>query len=318
MSEDLIAAASQDRTAETVAAYEIVLQNVAKPRTFELMRMLPSHLEPGERVLALPHARANGTRSVLTTTSKRTMSIPEKDPGAVQILDPAEWRFSQFTRSTWRGDGCELVRGEETLTLQEFLPLAEAGRILGAFGLEFDGQKCFGVLGDLPRDPGHPPIAALADISVYEDRIIDPEWRHLPFSGEVTATADTAGNIAVTRGRNLAAKGVGTLFLGPIGLFGIGNAKERATDTRELYLLVEGPGWAYTHAFDPSLGQVVREFAQRINVEARRFWEPQKPAEPPAQLGGLAAELRELAGLRDEGILTEEEFAEQKRRLLGS
>ena len=28
-------------------------------------------------------------------------------------------------------------------------------------------------------------------------------------------------------------------------------------------------------------------------------------------------ELRELAKLRDEGILTEEEFAEQKRKILG-
>ncbi|MCV7400709.1 SHOCT domain-containing protein [Mycobacterium fragae] len=30
-----------------------------------------------------------------------------------------------------------------------------------------------------------------------------------------------------------------------------------------------------------------------------------------------AAELRELAELRDSGILTEEEFTQQKRRLLG-
>jgi hypothetical protein len=35
------------------------------------------------------------------------------------------------------------------------------------------------------------------------------------------------------------------------------------------------------------------------------------PAEDPV------AELRELAKLRDDGILTEEEFAEQKRRILG-
>jgi len=32
---------------------------------------------------------------------------------------------------------------------------------------------------------------------------------------------------------------------------------------------------------------------------------------------GIAAELRELAELRDSGILTDEEFSEQKRRLLG-
>ncbi|ORV07882.1 PPE family protein, SVP subgroup [Mycobacterium celatum] len=38
---------------------------------------------------------------------------------------------------------------------------------------------------------------------------------------------------------------------------------------------------------------------------------------PRGPVTGIAAELRELAELRDSGILTEEEFTEQKRRLLG-
>ena len=41
---------------------------------------------------------------------------------------------------------------------------------------------------------------------------------------------------------------------------------------------------------------------------------------PHSSTGGpitsIAAELRELASLRDSGILTDEEFSEQKRRLL--
>jgi hypothetical protein len=46
-----------------------------------------------------------------------------------------------------------------------------------------------------------------------------------------------------------------------------------------------------------------------------------KPSDPPpSSLGGpitsIAAELRELASLRDSGILTDEEFTEQKQRLL--
>ena len=46
-----------------------------------------------------------------------------------------------------------------------------------------------------------------------------------------------------------------------------------------------------------------------------------KPAESPQNSAGgpitsIAAELRELASLRDSGILTDEEFSEQKRRLL--
>ncbi|RAU90983.1 SHOCT domain-containing protein, partial [Mycolicibacter senuensis] len=48
----------------------------------------------------------------------------------------------------------------------------------------------------------------------------------------------------------------------------------------------------------------------------------QKPASPPARpLNGpitrIAGELRELAELRDAGILTEDEFTQEKRRLLG-
>jgi PPE-repeat protein len=48
--------------------------------------------------------------------------------------------------------------------------------------------------------------------------------------------------------------------------------------------------------------------------------QPEPPAPPKSLPGGpitsIAAELRELASLRDSGILTDEEFTEQKRRLL--
>jgi PPE-repeat protein len=49
--------------------------------------------------------------------------------------------------------------------------------------------------------------------------------------------------------------------------------------------------------------------------------QPEPPSEPPQRwaggpITGIAAELRELAALRDSGILTDEEFTEQKRRLL--
>ena len=38
---------------------------------------------------------------------------------------------------------------------------------------------------------------------------------------------------------------------------------------------------------------------------------------PRTVVTGVAAELREFAKLRDEGILTDEEYTEQKNRLLG-
>jgi hypothetical protein len=45
---------------------------------------------------------------------------------------------------------------------------------------------------------------------------------------------------------------------------------------------------------------------------------PQAPAPAPAPPVDLADQLRKLATLRDEGILSEEEFAAQKAKLLGT
>jgi len=44
---------------------------------------------------------------------------------------------------------------------------------------------------------------------------------------------------------------------------------------------------------------------------------PPAPAPAPAPASDPGAELRELAKLRDDGILTEEEFAAEKRKILG-
>ncbi len=62
---------------------------------------------------------------------------------------------------------------------------------------------------------------------------------------------------------------------------------------------------------------------ERVGAPTRKPAEPAPPeaTEPPQRppggpITGIAAELRELASLRDSGILTEEEFIEQKRRLL--
>jgi PPE-repeat protein len=62
---------------------------------------------------------------------------------------------------------------------------------------------------------------------------------------------------------------------------------------------------------------------ERVAVPTHKPAEPPQPepSEPPQRsvggpINGIAAELRELASLRDSGILTDEEFTEQKRRLL--
>jgi PPE-repeat protein len=71
------------------------------------------------------------------------------------------------------------------------------------------------------------------------------------------------------------------------------------------------------------VGAPIQKPGERVGAPIQKPAEPpqpEPPAPPPSPAGGpitsIAAELRELASLRDSGILTDEEFTEQKRRLL--
>jgi hypothetical protein len=70
--------------------------------------------------------------------------------------------------------------------------------------------------------------------------------------------------------------------------------------------------------------RVSRRQAQRWGAQdQQQYGQPaydEPPPPPPAQAAPAEdpiAALRELAKLKEDGILTEEEFAEQKRRILG-
>jgi hypothetical protein len=68
--------------------------------------------------------------------------------------------------------------------------------------------------------------------------------------------------------------------------------------------------------------RVSRRQANRWAAQDAQAYEPppQQYAPPPSPGDGASdpiAQLKELAALKDQGILTEEEFAEQKARILG-
>lgn len=82
--------------------------------------------------------------------------------------------------------------------------------------------------------------------------------------------------------------------------------------------------------------KVVRDVLNRAASEARSYYQRQRstqihqgampvmqqpmaqPAQPkPTAGGGVIEQLKELAALRDAGVLTEDEFAAQKARILG-
>jgi hypothetical protein len=69
--------------------------------------------------------------------------------------------------------------------------------------------------------------------------------------------------------------------------------------------------------------RVSRRQSNRWAAQDQQAYEPppQQYAQPPAPAGNGATDpiekLKELAALKDQGVLTEEEFAEQKARILG-
>ena len=64
--------------------------------------------------------------------------------------------------------------------------------------------------------------------------------------------------------------------------------------------------------------RVSRRQAERWNQEEAAQAVPPAPAPPPAAAESTIDQLKELGELKNQGILTEEEFAAQKAKLLGS
>jgi putative oligomerization/nucleic acid binding protein len=65
--------------------------------------------------------------------------------------------------------------------------------------------------------------------------------------------------------------------------------------------------------------RVSRRQANRWATQDAQAYEPPPEQHAPPANGGSdpIAQLKELAALKDQGVLTEEEFAEQKARILG-
>jgi hypothetical protein len=82
---------------------------------------------------------------------------------------------------------------------------------------------------------------------------------------DVTATGKGCGP-AVEVCREL--KTAGLLAIGPPGLMA-GGPEDHFTDSRELYVLVEGDEWAHVEALDPNAGYWARRSAELVNWRAR-------------------------------------------------
>ena len=106
------------------------------------------------------------------------------------------------------------------------------------------------------------------------------------------------------------------VLTGPLAL-----AWRKKKDTRELYLLVEGEGWAISVPVDPKKGAEARGFAARINAAASSQAAPAAAGAPAAAPSAPAPsdaleQIRKLGELKDAGLLTDEEFDAKKAELL--
>lgn len=149
----------------------------------------------------------------------------------------------------------------------------------------------------------------LGRVKVVDGQVFTPSGNG-PLAG-AQAVLDSAGDIdrRVTATR--------LILTGPLA-FGLRKKK----DSRELFLLIEGDGFAHVEPADPKKREATLKFVAEFNKLAAAERRTSNPAptspdqgeNPPAD---PTEQLQRLAALRDSGALSEEEFAAAKSRVLG-
>ena len=143
----------------------------------------------------------------------------------------------------------------------------------------------------------------------------------------VAAFAPSLRSIKLYRSGRIDYQGKSGSIIGATArVYASGSREGFRRDTREVVLSIEGPGVAIAAPLPVNGVQAhraAREFAAAVNEMATELAEPTAaPTAPPSPRGSSSAELfdllERLAGLRDSGVLTEDEFQAQKAALLRS
>jgi hypothetical protein len=110
-------------------------------------------------------------------------------------------------------------------------------------------------------------LASYRGITLFERWIKTPQGEGSLIGGQ--ATADTAGNLALSKRPTLTRMAAGGLLLGPVGVLGsLAFQKKQMADKRELYLMVETGDFAAVVQCPADDGMKARQFAARINTAA--------------------------------------------------
>lgn len=145
-------------------------------------------------------------------------------------------------------------------------------------------------------------LGMTAVIDAENGRLVTPKDSY-PLAG-ARAVVETGGQIE---------KRVTATRLILTGPFALGLRKKN--DSRTLYLLVEGDGWAVTEQLKPRMEAQARSFAAQLNAIASSL---RPTGDSAASDGGDPLEaLQRLGELRDQGVITADEFDTKKAELLG-
>lgn len=156
------------------------------------------------------------------------------------------------------------------------------------------------------------------DIYIWRDRIVSKDGVHL-IDEHVRASVDTAGQLLESKRPTLTRMAIGSVLPGTALIPGFAFQKKEVSDTRELFFVLEHSEWARVVKLDPQLVDegAMRQMAVAINQAARAVALAKEREGEDARRATDAVEgLKKLADLRESGVLTEEEFAELKARLL--
>ncbi|HEV2123527.1 MAG TPA: DUF4429 domain-containing protein [Chloroflexota bacterium] len=159
-------------------------------------------------------------------------------------------------------------------------------------------------------------IASYAGVTLYERVIVTPDGES-DVAG-ARAYVESAGTL-IQRERATLTR---FIALGPLA--GIAFKKKSEIDSRELYLIVDAATVASAVTCRADAGVAARKFAAAITSagkiaavqELAETAEAEIAAAPGTASENLADVIRSLAQLRDDGILSEQEFQVQKTKLL--
>jgi hypothetical protein len=150
------------------------------------------------------------------------------------------------------------------------------------------------------KSPTGRRLGGYRGVVVFQRQVTTPQGSG-PLAG-ARATVDTAGALATKSRATLTRMAAGGVLLGPLGaVLSLGFKKHKEVDKRELYLLVEGNGFAGVVECPADDGMKAREFAAMLNSSAMQAAEYE--AALPMHIEGAERELaaaRAATAVRDQ------------------